>query len=98
VKEPNTLESETGKRKIFVVKKGEKPIQFDHCSGEVDRLWALCPEFLKEILVPFLGNRAVGYTSFVNSPEREVAVLLRKMAEQFLNFFARRYRRLPIID
>ncbi len=98
MEEPDALECEPGKRQIFVMKKGEKPVQLDHCAGEVDFLGALRSEFLNEIIVPLLGNRAVGYATFVNTPKREIGVLLRKMPEQFLNLFARRCWCLPIID
>ena len=96
--EPNTLEGKHGEVQILVMEEGEEPVQLDHCAGEVDILGTLRPEFLNEIIVPLLGNRAVGYTSFVNSPQREIGVLLREMAEQFLNLFARGSWCLPLVD
>jgi hypothetical protein len=56
VEEPDALECEPGKRQIFVMKKGEKPVQLDHCTGEVDFPGALQSEFLNKIIVPLLDN------------------------------------------
>ena len=96
-KEPDALEGEAGKRPISVVKKSEKLVQLDHCVRKCDLLGALGSEFLKEILVPILGDRVVVHALLVGNPQREVGVVLRKMAEQFPNLFPRRGRSQRVI-
>ena len=78
-------------------KEGEKLVQLDHRVRKRDLLGALGPEFLKEILAPILGDRVVSHTPLVNNPQREVRVLLRKMAAQLMNLFSRRSERSRVI-
>jgi hypothetical protein len=89
MKEPDALEGEAGKHPISVMEKREKLFQLDHRVRKRDLFGAPDPAFLKEILVPLLGDRVVFHIPLVDDPEAEVRVLLREMVAQFLNLFSR---------
>jgi hypothetical protein len=93
MKEPDALEGEAGKHPILVVEEREQLVQLGHCAGEFDLLYALGSELLKEKLVPILSYELLPLAILVNSPQREVWILPRKMAAQLMNLLVGRVRR-----
>jgi hypothetical protein len=93
MQEPDALEGEAGKLPILVVEECEQLVQLGHCAGEFDLLYALGSKLLKEKLVPILGNQLFPLAILVISPQREIWILVRKMAAQLMNLLARTAKR-----
>ena len=77
-----------GKRPVPVMEKREKLVQLRPSRAQTRSLRRSGPKFLKEILVPLLGDRVVFHIPLEDNPETEIRVLLRQMVAQFLNLFS----------